>query len=63
MTMSSIHNIYAKPERNNNPHMPAKDQLMVENKMLANKVRELRAEVELLKAVIQDLDEEYFNES
>jgi len=31
--------------------------------MLAKKVRELRAEVELLKAVIQDLDEEYFNES
>ena len=43
--------------------MPTKGQLMIENKMLAKKVRELRAEVELLKAVIQDLDEEYFNES
>lgn len=43
--------------------MPAKDQLIVENKMLANKVRALNEEIELLKAVIIDLDEEYFNES
>lgn len=61
--MSSIHNIYSKPPRNDNPHMPAKDQLIVENKMLANKVRALNEEIELLKAVIIDLDEEYFNES
>lgn len=60
--MSNLYNPYTKP-KNENPHMPAKDQLMIENKMLAKKVRELRAEVELLKAVIQDLDEEYFNES
>ena len=61
--MSNLYNPYTKPNKDTNPHMPAKDQLMIENKMLAKKVRELRAEVELLKAVIQDLDEEYFNES
>ncbi len=61
--MSNLYNPYTKPNKDTNPHMPAKDQVILENKMLAKKVRELRAEVELLKAVIQDLDEEYFNES
>jgi hypothetical protein len=61
--MSNLYNPYTKPKKEENPHMPAKDQVILENKMLAKKVRELRAEIELLKAVIQDLDEEYFNES
>lgn len=61
--MSSIHNIYEKPPRNDKPNLPAKDMVLVENKMLANKVRALNEEIELLKAVIIDLDEEYFNES
>jgi hypothetical protein len=61
--MSNLYNPYTKPSKDTNPHMPAKDQVIIENKMLAKKVRELRAEIELLKAVIQDLDEEYFNES
>lgn len=73
--MSSLYNhiTYSKPPSlhsdEDTPHMSDKARMRLENQLLIKKVRSLNTEIaslteeiDLLKSVINELDEEYFNE-